>query len=85
MGVFTNAITHAKIEYRKRSKKDPLFLLLSEENLRLLLHEALNDHKIKVESVYDSLSRKQIRRFAGLEIVVVRIFHQGNFGWALGD
>jgi dihydroorotase len=85
MGVYANAITHAKYEYKKINKKDPLFLMMTDENLKLLLHEAFNDNKMKIDSVYDSTSRKQVKRFINLEIVIVRITYQGSFGWALGD
>lgn len=85
MGVYANAITHAKFEYKKIHKKEPLFLMMSNENLKLLLHEAFQDNKMKIESVYDSASRKQIKKFLGMEIINVRISYQGSFGWALGD
>lgn len=85
MGLYANAISHAKYEYKKINKKDPLFLMMTNENLKLLLHEAFNDNKMKIESVYDGPSRKQIKKFLGLEIVIVRISFQGSFGWALGD
>ena len=85
MGVYANAITHAKFEYKKINKKEPLFLMMCNENLKLLLHEAFQDNKMKIESVYDSASRKQIKKFLGMEIIIVRISFQGSFGWALGD
>ncbi len=85
MGVYANAITHAKSEYKKINKKDPLFLILCDEKLKLLLHEAFNDNKMKIESMYDGASRKQVKKFLNMEIIIVRIAFQGSFGWALGD
>lgn len=85
MGVYANAITHAKFEYKKIHKKEPLFLMMSNENLKLLLHEAFQYNKMNIDSVYDSTSRKQIKKFLGMEIIIVRISFQGSFGWALGD
>jgi len=85
MGVFANAILNEQLKYKRTNKRDARFLILSDDNIKLLSHECMNDHKIKIESIFDSSSRKQIRRFIGLEIVNVKNSFQGTIGWGLGD
>lgn len=89
MGAFINVIIHERQKYFEFFKKEPKYLILGEDKIKLLSHELLNqtikNELLNISSIYDSASRKQIKTFLDMEIIQPKIMYQGSFGWALGD
>lgn len=85
MGILKNLIMDQRILYETIYAKVPKYLIISKEKLMLLQHECLETDQYKIESYYDSASRKQIKSFCGMEIVEPKIVYGSDFKWALGD
>ena len=88
MGAFINVIIHERQKYFEIFKKEPKYLILGEDKIKLLSHELLNqtikNEVLYIQSTYDSSSRKQIKTFLNMEIVEPKIMYQGSIGWGLG-
>ena len=88
MGAFINVIIHERQKYFEIFKKEPKYLILGEDKIKLLSHELLNqtikNEVLYIQSTYDSSSRKQIKTFLNMEIVEPKIMYKGSIGWGLG-